>query len=181
MRLIRRRRPVKLIASIFVDYQRAHFAAGFVVDENHWRTILAPHPIAAPSPHRGEHVPECLALIGQAVFVTRRTFFVRNFFQQAFVDQSIEPPRENCARNFQRALEVLEATTAGERFAHHKWRPPITNQVGGARDWARPLIKTSSPHQAIASIRAGTCLWNGVPANQSRSSVTVSSLGATPC
>src|SRR5581483_5839082 len=30
------------------------------------------------------------------------------------------------------------------------------------------------------STRAGTCLWNGVPANQSRRSVAVSSLGATP-
>src|SRR5580704_16195096 len=96
-------------AGVFVDYQRAHFAARFVVDKNNRRTIFAPQPIAAPSPHRGEHVPKCAPLVSQTVFVTRWMIFIGHFFQQAFLDQPIEPPREHRARDFQCALEILEA------------------------------------------------------------------------
>jgi len=107
------------ISGVFIDHHRANFIARFSVDKNYRRTIFAPKPVAAPSPHRGEHVPERAALVRQAVFEPRRTFFVGDLLQQAFVDQAIEPAREHCARNFQRALEILEAAAAGECLAHH--------------------------------------------------------------
>src|SRR5208282_6494959 len=43
---------------VLVNYQRADFAVGFIIDQNHRRTVFAPQPIATPSPHRGQHVPE---------------------------------------------------------------------------------------------------------------------------
>jgi hypothetical protein len=64
------------VAGVFVDHHRANFIARFSVDKNHRRAAFAPEPVAAPSPHRGEHVPECAALVGQAVFEARRTLFV---------------------------------------------------------------------------------------------------------
>ena len=77
-------------AGVFVDDDWPNFAARFAIDERYLRTVLAPQPVAAPSPHRGENVPERAALVGQAIFVARRPLFVRDFLQQTFIDEPIE-------------------------------------------------------------------------------------------
>ena len=67
---------VERLAGGLVDDQRADDVAVVAVDEHERRLAVGPHPVRAPAPHGGEHVPERPALVGEPVVVAGRVLLV---------------------------------------------------------------------------------------------------------
>src|SRR6202158_3057525 len=171
---------VEPLTGVLVDHNRTHFMTGLMVYEHDGRAFVIPQPIAAPPPHGGQHVPKCATLVSEPVLVAHRSLGRGPLLHHPIVHQTDEPLGEHGARDAKGALELFEAATAQEGLTQHERRPPVTDQVRGPCDGARPAMEARTTHQATSSIRAGTCLCHGVPASQSRCSEAVSSFGATP-
>ena len=150
------------------------------------RRAVGPEPVLAAAPHRGEHVEERAALLGEPVLVARRPLLVAALREQALFDEAREAPREDRARHAERALEVVEAalpeaarSAAGS--ASTSRRPGRWCARSGRARGRSACASCDVTRASAASTRARTCLCHGVPATQSRSSEAVSSFGATPC
>src|SRR5207244_9602193 len=108
-------------------------------------------PPIAPRGHRGEDRVHVAALVGQAVLVARRTRLVLEAGQQPFVDETREPLAEDVAPDPERGPEVVEAAGAEARLPDQQQIPVVAQQVGAARDRARPRRGVGAFHADTVS------------------------------
>ena len=158
-----------------VDHGGPNRRPALAEGELEWRTLaFRPEVVLAVAPHGDQYIARSPAFLGEDILVSHRVLLIRNLLYQPLIDESGEPRRERGPADIEVLLEVLEPPYPEERIPEDDRCPPVAEQIGDAGDGARVDVETSAPH--TFSNRARTCLWCGVPANQSRSSTDVSSL-----
>src|SRR5262249_61135401 len=91
-------------------------------------------------------MPQVTALAGEAVLRARRTILIRHPAENAVVDQVVEPPGQDVARDPETGLEVIETGHADEGVPDDEQAPPLTDSFQALRDGAGQVLKTRSLH-----------------------------------
>jgi hypothetical protein len=118
------------------------------VEEEDWRGIRVDVPIP-PIQQSDHHRPQVEALLSQTVFITDRPVLVLDAFEDAVVQQCVEPGGQHITGDFQAPLKVLETTNAEEGIPEDQKRPALSDHLQGAGDGARLVVIGSSEHGPI--------------------------------
>ncbi|ENN87107.1 hypothetical protein RHSP_67465 [Rhizobium freirei PRF 81] len=109
-----------------VDEKRVAVFAGIGVGEPHG-DLFGRQMSVTPGEQRHQDGEEIAALFGQHIFVTRRPLVIEPPFEQAFIGQVLEPPRQDVRRDAEAFLEFIEPAQPLKRIAQDQNAPPVAD------------------------------------------------------
>ena len=121
--------------------------AGLAVDD-HDTGAFGSEMLVAPGEQRPQHRPKVAAGLGQDVFVARRSFAIAAAFEQAFLDQGIEPPRQHVGRDPRLSWNSSKPRQSERRVAQNEDAPPLADPLQAAGDGALHVAEALAPHRA---------------------------------
>src|SRR5262245_13644064 len=95
---------------------------------NRWPT--GRQPAIAPRQHRQRHRIQIQTLVGELVFMARRSELVRVFVNDAIVHEALQSLAEDVGGDTEISLELLETDRAVEQFTDQQY-PPGRRRPGG--------------------------------------------------
>src|SRR5437773_559823 len=133
------------LAGSTVDQYRIDILAGAAVEQHDARPLRR-KMLVAPGHQRQQHRTKIATALRQAVFMARRFFAVELAFQQAFLDQPVEPARQHVGGDAQALLEFIETGHSVEGVAQDQDAPPLANPFQAAGDGAWHVDETLALH-----------------------------------
>jgi hypothetical protein len=132
-------------------------AAAAAVFEQHHRPGRQARVAVAPLHQRDDRRPQVQTLLGEAVFVARRTLLVDALLEHALLLQARQAGLQHVARDAQVLLDLVEAAQAEEDVAHDQKRPALADHLQRARDAAHLAVVVVFQHLATES-RRSSCI-----------------------
>src|SRR3546814_656861 len=134
-------------AGASIDQQGLDRLTAVSVDEVDGRGLVVPvEPVVAPLHERHDHGEEANPLLGEAVLVAHGPLLVLHLLHDPLVHQAVQALGEDVAGDAEALGELLEAAGADEGRADDHRRPPVAEDVDGARHRAVPVVEASATH-----------------------------------
>jgi hypothetical protein len=104
-------------------------------------------PAVSPRREREQDAREIASLVREHVFLAGRVLFVQSPFQDAVLDEALEPSRQRIRRDPESLFEVLKASRAEQGISNDEQRPAVAHLIKGPRNRALHVRKALSLHR----------------------------------
>jgi hypothetical protein len=94
-------------------------------------------------------MPQIPTLVGEAVLRAGRMVRVGHSLEDAVVDEAVQPPGEDVARDPKAGLEVIETGHAQEGVPDDEQTPPFPDDLETLGDRAVQVLEAGSLHNFI--------------------------------
>jgi hypothetical protein len=136
----------RLVAGGAGDGRVCGVSAGGVVEDD-WRALLAGCPAVAPGRDCEEDVAEFPALVREEVVVADGLVGVWAAFDDAVVEEVVEPLGEDLSGDAEVAVEIVEAADPDEEVSQDERWPGFAGDIERAGDGARHVAEGVSLHR----------------------------------